>query len=144
MSRRRARRDAPIAGRTVAPLVHSRRDVRRWIYGGLDAAFALAYLVVAVGVARSRFVDPTRAVARAAFVLPTLIVYANAAALSGLDPAWLDAPRMSFALPLAADAVFYFALALAADAAWALAARKSCADRFAARKTVATHRARST
>jgi hypothetical protein len=61
MSRKRARASAPprrgsgAAARPVA--VAPRRDPRRWIYGGLDAVLAAAYLVAIATVARSRFTE---------------------------------------------------------------------------------------
>jgi hypothetical protein len=64
--------------------------------------------------------DPDRIVRRASLIWFLSIVYVFAAAISGLDPAWMAGPRASFALPLGASAVFYLALGFAVELAWAL------------------------
>ena len=88
-----------------------RKDVRRWIYGGLDVGFAILYVIAMLFAARSRFAEGRIIVG----CLPAFALFAAIGTFVGGTRGWCIA--CSGCIALCAMAA-YLLLALCVDAAY--------------------------
>jgi hypothetical protein len=89
----------------------SNRDIRRWIYGGLDLGFAVLYVIAMAFAARSRFAEGRVIVG----CLPAFAIMAAVGTLVGGKRGWRIACSGCVALCVMAA---YLLLALCVDAAY--------------------------